>query len=122
MDNATRRQLLEETKKAQMQGFQGSVLDVFSNPTSIQEFYNAVPAQQMPMPQAQSPNPQPAAPAPQERKNIKMPSQPKELKSHLIDSPQKVGLVSLGYGPKKGELIGGNTQRKTGGYGSLPKY
>ncbi len=126
MDNATRRQLLEETKKAQMQGFQGSVLDVFSNPGSIQEFQQAQSAQQMPQaPPAQTPGPRPqpaVSSAPQQKRNIKMPAQPKELKSHLITTPQKAGLVSLGSGPKRGELVGGPSERKTGGYNNLPKY
>ena len=37
MDNITRRQLLELTKRAQQQGFKGSVMDVFKNPQVLQQ-------------------------------------------------------------------------------------
>ena len=37
MDNATRRQLLEQTKQAQQEGFKGSIMDVYSNPQILQQ-------------------------------------------------------------------------------------
>ncbi len=46
MTNAERRDLLELTKQAQTQGFEGSVLDVFQNPAALQEF-NVQQQQQM---------------------------------------------------------------------------
>ena len=46
MNNAERRELLEQTKRAQQEGFEGSVLDVFQNPQTLQDFYK----EQQPLP------------------------------------------------------------------------
>jgi len=46
MTNAERRELLEQTKKAQQEGFEASVLDVFQNPQVLQDFYK----EQQPLP------------------------------------------------------------------------
>jgi uncharacterized membrane protein (UPF0127 family) len=150
MTNAERRDLLELTKQAQTQGFEGSVLDVFQNPAALQEF-NIQQQQQM---QAQPRNvevantpeqqqqglrgrelqdapgamvfPNVAANTPFNTVGMKFPIniEKRDEMGHLIESHQNVppGLVNIGTGPKKGTIIETPAQKQTGGYRTLPKY
>lgn len=114
MDNKLRRELLNQTKQAQAQGFQGSVLDVFSNPGVLQEFGASVQQQmQQQMPQQgapmqatpQQPQQPQQIPQPGQNRNVKLPAQPQAGQQHLVKPNPNVGIVSLGSGPKKGEMI-----------------
>ena len=150
MTNAERRELLELTKQVQAQGFQGSVLDVFQNPTVLQEFS----MQQQQKMQAQPRNVEVAATPEQQQQGLRgrspqdapdamvFPNVPpntpfntvgmkfpiniekRDEMGHLIESHQNVppGLVNIGTGPKKGTVIETPAQKRYGGYKNLPKY
>ena len=150
MTNAERRDLLEQTKAAQQQGFQGGILDVFTNPMALQEFSNQQNQQALAQPRtevAATPEQQeqglrgrtqeeapekmvfPNVPAntPFNTKGMKFPIniEKRDEQGHLVSSQKNVppGLVNIGTGPKKGTVIETPAQKRAGGfYTKLPNY
>ena len=143
MTNAERRELLTLTKQAQSKGFQGSVLDVLQNPTTLQEFSNQIQDQQQAQPRdietMSSPEQQeqglrgrerqdapgamvfPNIPAntPFNTMGMKFPVdiEKRDNMGHLIESHKNVppGLINIGTGAKEGMVIETPAQKKTGG-------
>ncbi len=143
MTNAERRELLELTKQAQTQGFQGSVLDVFQNPAALQEFsaqqqqkmqaqprnveVAATPEQQQQGLRGRTPQDAPgamvfpnvAANTPFNTVGMKFPIniEKRDEMGHLVESHQNVppGLVNIGTGPKKGTIIETPARKQYGG-------
>ena len=76
MDNATRRQLLEQAKQV---GYTGSILDVFQNPQVLDQFAQEQQTQQQPQPQMQVEMPTPPATTP----NYRVP-QPKQSEAQPL--------------------------------------
>jgi len=71
MTNAERRELLTQTKQAQSQGFQGSILDVLQNPRVIQEFAVQQQQQMQQQMQAQPRNVEVAATPEQQQQGLR---------------------------------------------------
>ena len=95
MDNATRRQLLEQAKQV---GYTGSILDVFQNPQVLDQFVQQQQqVQQQPQPQMQVEMPTPPATTP----NYKV-AQPRQSKAQpLVMSNTEVPIQIRKTGGKK---------------------
>lgn len=133
MDNITRRQLLELTKRAQQQGFKGSVMDVFKNPQILQQEVEvaATPQQQMQglrgrdasqLPGAMVfPNVSPNTPFNTVGMKAPINIQKYDEQGHLVKSYENVppGVKSLPTGPRRGTVIETPTQRQYGGIGPI---
>lgn len=74
MDNATRRQLLEQAKQV---GYQGSILDVFQNPQVLDQF---VQQQQQVQQQPQQP---------QQQMQVEMPTPPATTPNYKVAQPRQ---------------------------------
>jgi hypothetical protein len=91
MDNATRRQLLEQAKQV---GYTGSILDVFQNPQVLDQFVQQQQIQQQPQQQIQVEMPTPPAVVP----NYKVP-QPRQSEAQpLVMSNTEVPIQIRRFG------------------------
>ena len=94
MDNATRRQLLEQAKQV---GYTGSILDVFQNPQVLDQFVQQQQVQQQPQQQMPVEMPTPPAVVP----NYKVP-QPRQSEAQpLVMSNTEVPIQIRKTGGKK---------------------
>ena len=130
MDNATRRQLLEQTKQAQQEGFKGSVMDVYSNPQILQQ-QSPVAVANTPQQQSQGlrgverqdapqamvfPNLAPNTPMNTKGMKFNVDMDMYDPKGHLMQSYKNVppGVESLPTGPRGATVVERPT-RQTGG-------
>jgi uncharacterized membrane protein (UPF0127 family) len=132
MTNEERKYLLEETKRAQSSGFEGSVLDVFRNPNILQEFQaqsvlqptqgsniqiastpeeqqqglSGVPANQMPEAMV-FPNVKPNTSFNTQRMTAPINIEKYDNQGHLVKSYDNVppGIANLPMGPQGGTVI-----------------
>lgn len=106
MDNATRRQLLEQAKQV---GYTGSILDVFQNPQVLDQFVQEKQTQQQPQ-QVQQPQPQIEMPTPPATTpNYKVPQAPQSEAKPLVMSNMEVPIQIRKNGGLKFDL-GGPTE------------
>lgn len=75
MDNATRRQLLEQAKQV---GYTGSILDVFQNPQVLDQFVQEQQTQHQPQPQQ-----------PQQQMQVEMPTPPATTPNYKVAQPRQ---------------------------------
>jgi uncharacterized membrane protein (UPF0127 family) len=127
MNNALRSELLAQTKKAQQLGFKGSIMDVLSNPTILQEFtqqqnrsrvevastpeqqqqgLRGVPANQMPDAMV-FPNVKPNTSFNTQRMRAPINIEKYDNQGHLVKSYENVppGITNLPMGPQRGTVI-----------------
>ena len=127
MNNALRSELLAQTKKAQQLGFKGSIMDVLSNPTVLQEFtqqqnrsrvevastpqqqqqgLSGVPANQMPEAMV-FPNVKPNTSFNTEDMLASINIKKYDNQGHLVKSYNNVppGITNLPMGPQGGTVI-----------------
>jgi uncharacterized membrane protein (UPF0127 family) len=142
MTNEERKYLLEETKRAQSSGFEGSVLDVFRNPNILQEFQaqsvlqptqgsniqiastpeeqqqglSGVPANQMPEAMV-FPNVKPNTSFNTQRMTAPINIEKYDNQGHLVKSYDNVppGIANLPMGPQGGTVIETPSKRQSGG-------
>ena len=130
MDNATRRQLLEQTKQAQQEGFKGSIMDVYNNPQILQQ-QSPVAVANTPQQQSQGlrgverqnapqamvfPNLAPNTPMNTKGMKFNVDMDMYDPKGHLMQSYKNVppGVESLPTGPRGATVVERPT-RQTGG-------